>query len=381
MAFDIPLDIRKTILPLDSLSPHHLIHFRTPTNTLPFFLSDNPHVLSRTVSHIVNTTSATVLLAFSVPQPEDLEKLKSIAVEGASVGFISLHYPLPQGGIKLPFWALTYWEELTRVCKGKHQWKGAIEWLKKEHTYDALKILEDTSWDAHLPMCRGSTTLNLVQFCSTEWLSSQHIDIMCAVMNDKLKQNGTIMKILADSPYIEKLISVYRYERESYLTARSSAFLRQLGENLEISNHTHVGFCTSVNIGSDVAVLPGPECEYGNHWTAVVIDTLDRRIFYGDSMGYRAPDELIEVLRWWLQVHTKDDWQVLVEKLPCAVQQDHFSCSIIAINAITHLFDPDAFPLIDSAQDALSARIYYLAASVELAKRLVSQLCYTYRCK
>ncbi len=114
MAFDIPLDIRKTILPLDSLSPHHLIHFRTPTNTLPLFLSNNPLVLSRTVSHIVNVISASVLLAFNVPQPEDLKQLKSIAVEGASVGFISLDYPLPQGGmLKLLFWVLTYWEELT----------------------------------------------------------------------------------------------------------------------------------------------------------------------------------------------------------------------------------------------------------------------------
>jgi len=90
MAFDIPLDIREKILPLDSLSPHHLIHFHTPTNTLPLFLSNNALGLSRTVSHIVNATSASVLLVFSVPQPEDLKQLKSIAVEGASVDFISL---------------------------------------------------------------------------------------------------------------------------------------------------------------------------------------------------------------------------------------------------------------------------------------------------
>ena len=75
------------------------------------------------------------------------KQLKSIAVEGASVGFISLDYPLPKGGmLKLPFWVLTYWKELTRVCKGKDQWKCAIEWLKKEHAYNALKILEDASW-------------------------------------------------------------------------------------------------------------------------------------------------------------------------------------------------------------------------------------------
>ena len=159
------------------------------------------------------------------------------------------------------------------------------------------------------------------------------------------------------------------------MTAWSSAFLRQLGENLRLINHTHVGFCTSVNISSGVAIIPGPECEYSNHWTAVVNDTLDRRIFYGNSMGYCPPNEMIEALRWWLQVHMKND-QLLVKELPCAVQEDDFSCSIISINAITHLFDPDAFPLLGSTCNALSTCINHLMDSLELAKRLVSQLCY-----
>ena len=99
MAFDIPLDIRKTILPLDSLSPHHLIHFRTPTNTLPLFLSNNPLVLSRTVSHIVNVISASVLLAFNVPQPEDLKQLKSIAVENEPIASAIPGFALELSGV------------------------------------------------------------------------------------------------------------------------------------------------------------------------------------------------------------------------------------------------------------------------------------------
>ena len=65
-----------------------------------------------------------------------------------------------------------------------------------------------------------------------------------------------------------------------------TAFLWRLGEDLKFSTYTHVGFCMSVNIASDVAVLPGPKCKKGNHWTAVVIDALDGQILYGDSLGY-----------------------------------------------------------------------------------------------
>ena len=107
----------------------------------------------------------------------------------------------------------------------------------------------------------------------------------------------------------------------------------------------------------------------------MVIDILDRQVFYGDSMGHSPPNKLIEALRWWVQVHTKDD-QLLVKKLPCAVQEDGFSCSVISINAITHLFDPDAFPLLGCASDALSTCIDYLTDSLELTNRSVSQLCY-----
>ena len=35
MAFDIPLNIRNVILPPGNLSPHRLIHFRTPTRANP----------------------------------------------------------------------------------------------------------------------------------------------------------------------------------------------------------------------------------------------------------------------------------------------------------------------------------------------------------
>ena len=104
------------------------------------------------------------------------------------------------------------------------------------------------------------------------------------------------MKMLANTPYIDKLVSVYRYGQEDYLTAQSSAFLQQLGKDLKFSTYTHVTFCTSVNIASDVAVLPGPECKKGNHWTAVVINALDGQILYSDLMGYPPPCELIEAV-------------------------------------------------------------------------------------
>ena len=376
MAFDIPLNIRNVILPPGNLSPHRLIHFRTPTNTLPIISSNNPHVLSRTVSNIVNANSAMVVLAFDVPQPEDLKQLKSIALEGASTGFISLDYPTPQGSmLKIPFWVLTYWEELPRVCKGKDEWRGAIEWLRKEHAYDALRLLEEASWDVYLPMCRGSTTLDLIQFCSTSWLSLRHIDIMGAVVNDKLQQNGTTLMVFGDSLHIDKLITVYRYGREGYLVDKSSAFLRELSEDLKFCNYTHIGFCISVYIDSNEAVLPGPAHEHGNHWTAVVIDALDQQIFYGDPMKFPPPDELIGALRWWLQVHINDNL-FRVQELPCAEQQDVFSCSIISINAIAHLFHPNTFPLLQNAHDAMRMRMDYFTGSVELAKRLVRQLWY-----
>ena len=176
MAFDIPPDIRKAILPPDSLSPHHLIHFQIPNNTLPIVLSNNPQVFSRTVSHIVNATSATVLWSFHVPQPEDLERLKIIATEGGLTGHVSIEYPtLHSNPLKIPLWVLTFWEELLRTCNGRDEWRSAIEWLRGKYAYRTLKILKDLPWNARLPMCRGCTTLNLAGFCSTDWLSSQHM--------------------------------------------------------------------------------------------------------------------------------------------------------------------------------------------------------------
>ena len=127
----------------------------------------------------------------------------------------------------------------------------------------------------------------------------------------------------------------------------------------------------SVNIASDMAVLPGPECEKGNHWTAVVINSLNGQILYSDSMGYPPPCELIEAMRWWLQVHIENG-KFLVQELPCMEQKNSFSCSIISINGIAHHFNPDFFLLLENGQEALNACIGYVNDSIELAKRLVS---------
>ena len=196
---------------------------------LPIILSDNPQVLSRTVSPIVNASSATVLRSLHVPQLEDLKKLKTIATEGGLTGHISFDYPTPYGNtLKIPFGALAFWEELLKIWNGRDQWRRAIEWLKEKHAYQTLKLLKDMSWNVCLPMCGGCTTqstLDIGGFCSTDWLSSQHIDIMCAAVNDELKQSSVTMKMLRNSPYIDKLISVYCYGQGGYLTAQSSAFV------------------------------------------------------------------------------------------------------------------------------------------------------------
>ena len=83
-----------------------------------------------------------------------------------------------------------------------------------------------------------------------------------------------------------------------------------------------------------------------NHWVPVVLDFKNDIIWYGNLLGGKIPSSMEKNLKWWTKFHSGEDFTI--EKLPITIQEDFFSCCLLAWNALcvfflktTHLIPTD----------------------------------------
>ena len=78
---------------------------------------------------VQNVVAACTLLGLHVPNTEDIETLKTRALEAKQNDFISFLYPVgPIASLRLPFWVLELWEAVHQVISSKALWRTAIQW-------------------------------------------------------------------------------------------------------------------------------------------------------------------------------------------------------------------------------------------------------------
>jgi len=70
--------------------------------------------------------------------------------------------------------------------------------------------------------------------------------------------------------------------------------------------------------------------------------------WYGDSFGEELPAEIMCAVEWWTHHHMGCDFTCA--KLPIPMQDDRFSCGLLAYYALAHWANPEKYPLIDAEQ-------------------------------
>jgi hypothetical protein len=90
---------------------------------------------------------------------------------------------------------------------------------------------------------------------------------------------------------------------------------------------------------------------HSNHWVALVIDFAHGLLLYGDPMGQTMPSIVEDTYNWWLGQHCNSTFDI--KSLPCTLQDDTFSCGLLAVNALEHHFLPAEYPLIAKSAVAI----------------------------
>lgn len=333
-----------SMLSVDSLVAYQLPPLRENIQNL----SDGVDTLSEALP-MVDITHAPLIYTLYIPTANDLANLRKKVTSAALIGIQmqSLAYPLgPETTATIPIWTISYWAVVHAIMAEQEQWKSAISWMNKHDREPTISrdTLRRIPWQYFHPSTTGgglSSELRL--FCSTDWLSDSHMDKMLLVLQTKIVRKNIPAKALR-SDYSNILISTFRHHQDTYLTCKSTNFIRTVAEDMKAGNVASIYFVIGVQHGTGVPTkLPTGDGEaICNHWVALVVDIKAKEFRYGDPLQNQPPIELCEVMAWWISTiwtdSNKEPWKWTT--LLCAEQTDGYSCSILAINCLTHHYIP-----------------------------------------
>jgi hypothetical protein len=370
----IPSGISQILLPKPDLNVLDLSHFSVPSSPkMPLggsalLLSYPDAELFSNRASMVGESHVAFLQSLPMPSSKEVDSLDERFIKyNKSNSIHSILYRHNAVDIRLPLWVLEYWKIANEVREEKLLWEPAIEWLRKKKHFEAIGMLSQVPWTYQLPRAMGSHVSDLTFLCSERWLKSIHIDSMLEVLKDQLESNE-IQASIQGVQFMWKLIETYRYSRDTYAEAQSCRFIRECADKLRTTDVSVLGTAVAVIIGGDDALLPRGEVR-ANHWCAVVINTDQLTIQYGDPMGKAPPSELLDVIRWWLGLSFNTTFSL--HNLPVTHQKDSISCAILTNNALSHHFIP-TIPLLHNGEPCILGRIDALIGIIKLLKKSVS---------
>jgi hypothetical protein len=267
-----------------------------------------------------------------------------------------------------PLWVATLWYGLNILKQNAiSPWSRATLHLQSESLSDSGELVEQaeqylrsTAWwgKAYGFDKDADEIIDVWRYLSKEWMT----DIQITQMQELLRQR------IRDSPQWANRIEVLHLMffvrlHNTYGTCRDcpslydsdeNRWLRKLGGLLERGHREYIVGALNIN---------------HNHWISVTVNLKDNIIYYGDPMHNECPSWLHVALDWWLAKHLPGS-SFRMESLPSLVQEDSYSCGILMMNAVFHLFFPKEYPLLASDQ-VDSGRLMLFLEIMERHHRMV----------
>jgi Ulp1 protease family, C-terminal catalytic domain len=379
MSMPIPSGIFQILLPKSDLNVLDLSHFSIPSSpnaSGPALLPYPDSELFSNLASMVGEGHVAFLRALPMPSLKEVKNLEMRFIKYRDSNknhdnpIQSILYRHNALDIRLPLWVLEYWKAANEVHRERLHWEPAIEWLRKKKHYEAIELLSQVPWTYQLPRTMGYYVSDLAPLCSERWLGGEHIDSMLEVLKDHLDSEGMIQTSIQGIQFMWKLIEIYRYSHDKHAEAQNCKFIQEFADKLKTAKVSIFGTAIAVTIGRDDVLLPKGDEVRANHWCAVVINTKQLTIQYGDPMGKAPPSELLDVIHWWLGLSFSTTFSL--HNLPITQQKDSFSCAIFANNALSHHFIP-TIPLLHNGEPCVLARLDALVGIIKLLKKRVSR--------
>ncbi|KZV86031.1 hypothetical protein EXIGLDRAFT_698751 [Exidia glandulosa HHB12029] len=265
---------------------------------------------------------------------------------------------------RLPLWIINFWFQVHSPTHTAAAWRRAFDWCR---SYDpavhaALEAaLYSVRWKPDLLYAvnrGGVSTRNLACLVGTNWVDDSTMGAMLSAVQKTLQ---------TEQPYSPTQILTIEFPRN--LLSSNTAFFNTYSEKRAPLEY---------NIGDKLASGHWKSVFYvrnvnGNHWIAICINIPLQQILYADSLGGKFPEEHRIGINMWLAKHGLGPCSL--GTMPHAIQDDSYSCGIIAINSIEH--NVLHVPLWTEAQKH-TIRVDWLHRIIDLHKERLFEVRYSY---
>ena len=292
--FEIPADAQRRILPDETLSILEFLQFLLPNIS---GAAPQQRASAFWSHHEPNVRGIEEIRKILLPPAETLAELVKAGKTAVSSSTKSIRCPhMPSGsGRNLPMWIITYWAEVLELRRtyrkawvkaeeflrrGKKLWKSSSsgETMDKvmQEAYDVLSYLP---WSGNICGFDDDEPLHtLATYASRAWLSTLHENQMLDLLRRDLLLTQSNIEI-GNMAFFTTLRKAYDCrDTGEYDESNHFARTRSIAQALETGQRD--GFGTMVHIN-------------GDHWVAIALDFKYSLIWYGDSFGKAAVEEVI----------------------------------------------------------------------------------------
>ncbi|KAJ7509290.1 hypothetical protein B0H11DRAFT_2427625 [Mycena galericulata] len=234
--------------------------------------------------------------------------------------------------IALPFWVLTYWDEMLNACESQACWLRAEAWINRtEKTAEeaTMKLTIRGLWNV-LPWHGNLGSIpvaHLAALFSTNYLGSDIVDALIALLSLRLRlSQDTISQnsLIVDSTFASMV--------RMLLPVVDGVALGPI--NTSQTGRDYLDKHRVWSMDKDHQYLHLVLYRPPKHWTACRLDFKNHQIQYGDGLHWSRPQEFFDALECWLRQRDATEF---------IVTDDHgYNCPLIAVNTIAHnaLGDP-----------------------------------------
>ena len=291
------------------------------TDPAAYLSSENP-----------TTQETSRILSIACPPKRIVDSIRKLLTP--AVQSIICHHAPNTKDLRFSPWIVSYWTQLSDLRVAKKKWSDAV--LQLEQKRQSLKLssteaqLVDDAYNAIVGLPWSGSIQGFVNdipmhylstFVGTGWFSSEHENLMMGLLCRDLMAagQGTVVEVITEtSDFIGKLTHAYQNPGKYGSGYQPFRWLEKLGQDLATGRQKFLA--SLMNLDS-------------THWVAVVIDSEQHLLWYGDSLENPIVLSLKSALKWWMFTHFGKEF--FIRNLPISSQKDGYSCGLHAWHALS----------------------------------------------
>lgn len=329
----LPQDVEAQILPSPNLSILELLQYDLPIQHPKYLPSQIAAFFDK---NLPNETDPLLISRIPTPSKEVIHSLQKHAIKSNDMSIKCIH-SMAVDGKTYPLWIIVYWVKVGTVREIRDSWQKSEVYLrdclqrwKKSKNIEGLNVVNQI-FDV-LAIVRWSDTLcgfpsnaaesldSLTYYASSKWLTGEHANQMLDLLRKDLqRRHKSNIEVL--STYFLPKISQGFNDNDRYSNNNTFHLYRRIGDDLATGISDQIAFLVNLD---------------RNHWVSVIIDFRKQKILYGDSLGHAISASMQDILTWWTRFHSNANFTI--EKLPITIQEDSFSCGLLAWNSLAVYF-------------------------------------------